>query len=66
VQRLVGLGIHAATVAGAFEAAFFHDPSDRPVSEFEEDVLERALAANDGDVGLAGGGRHFGGKRRRE
>lgn len=66
MQRLVGLGIPAATVAAAFEAEFFRDPSGRPVVEFEEDVLERALAANDGDVGLAGGGRRFGGKRRRE
>ena len=66
MQRLVGLGIPAATVVAAFEAEFFRDPSGRPVAKFEEDVLERTLAANDGDVGLAGGGRRFGGKRRRE
>jgi len=66
VQRLVGLRIPAATVVAAFEAEFLRDPSGRPVAEFEEDVLERSLAANDGAAGPAGGGRRFGGKRRRE
>jgi len=66
VQWLVGLGISAATAAAAFEAEFFRDPSGRPAAEFEEDVLERALATSDGKDGPDGGGGRVGGKRRRE